>query len=237
MRLDIRRTLQACPEPIEGSAMVRASLRMRWKARALMPSCDMAARSRLLPESSSRQYSRTPAWPMSALHICTTETLRTRSFHKILCVLRASVVIFGRGTSMWMSIPRGDFALRSSRRARDVSREKAFIIVVAPDPEPRDCITLPDADSTVPARYSHRPDILLRIDAFETQRRMKRILCPQAAGFYGPALISSSSDPYAVQKDGRVADFITGRSPSASHVLRRFPAWRGEQRQQAAASS
>jgi len=37
--------------------MVRASFRMRWKAWALMPGCDMAARSRLLLELSSRQYS------------------------------------------------------------------------------------------------------------------------------------------------------------------------------------
>ena len=43
--------------------MVRANFRMRWNARALMPSWDIAARSRFFPASSSRQCSRTSAGP------------------------------------------------------------------------------------------------------------------------------------------------------------------------------
>jgi len=50
-------------------------------------------------------------------------------------------------------------------------------------PKPRDRITLKNADGTIPARYSHGPDIFFAVDAFEVQGWVKGILCPQAVGF------------------------------------------------------
>ena len=63
-----------------------------------------------------------------------------------------------------------------------------LIIVVAANPKPRDCITLKNAYGTITACYSYGPDVFFTIDAFRTQRRMKRILCPQTVGFSGLTL-------------------------------------------------
>jgi hypothetical protein len=60
-----------------------------------------------------------------------------------------------------------------------------LIVIVPANPKPRDRITLKNADGTIPARYSHRPDVFFSVDTFEVQGWVKGILCPQAVGFSG----------------------------------------------------
>ena len=66
--------------------------------------------------------------------------------------------------------------------------EKALIVVMTANPEPRDGITLQNADGTITTCYSHRPNAFLVIDTFETQGWVKGILCSQAVSFSCPAL-------------------------------------------------
>jgi hypothetical protein len=59
------------------------------------------------------------------------------------------------------------------------AREKeTLIIVVTSNPKPRNRVSFKNANGTITPAYSYRPNIFLMVDAFETQRRVERVLRP-----------------------------------------------------------
>jgi len=64
-----------------------------------------------------------------------------------------------------------------------LSREELLIIIVVPNPKPRDGVPLKNADRTIPPGDTYRPNVLVLVDALETQRGMKGILCPKSIRF------------------------------------------------------
>jgi hypothetical protein len=58
-----------------------------------------------------------------------------------------------------------------------------FVIIVVPNPNPRNGVSLKDTDRTIPSCDTHGPNVLVLIDALKTERRVKRVLCPEAVGF------------------------------------------------------
>jgi hypothetical protein len=109
------------------------------------------------------------------------------------------------------------------RRIVDFLLKETLIVVVTANPKPRDGITLQNANGAIAACYPNRPDIFFAVDAFEMQRWMKWILCPQAVSLSRLMLAVFAKRPVnAPKKDGKTLDFITGYSPLASRVLWRF---------------
>ena len=66
-------------------------------------------------------------------------------------------------------------------------RKETLIGIVSTNPKPSDRIAFKNTNSTIATRYSYRPDIFFAVDALKVQRRVERILCPQAVGFSRPA--------------------------------------------------
>jgi hypothetical protein len=54
---------------------------------------------------------------------------------------------------------------------------------VPANPEPRYDIIFENAEGSIPKGYPDGPDVFCCIDAFEMERRMKRVLFPKPIGF------------------------------------------------------
>ena len=66
--------------------------------------------------------------------------------------------------------------------------QEAFIHVMAPNPKPRHSMPFQNAKGSIAPRYAYRPNILLVVDTFKTQRRMEGVVCPQLISFPGTTL-------------------------------------------------
>jgi hypothetical protein len=74
-------------------------------------------------------------------------------------------------------------SLESSHPIEFPLREEPFVIIMVPDPKPRHGVSLKDTDRTITSCDAYRPNVLVLVDAFETERGLKRILGPEAVGF------------------------------------------------------
>lgn len=61
--------------------------------------------------------------------------------------------------------------------------ELAFVILMASDPEPSNRVGLQDAYCAVASRDSHRPNVLVLIDALEMKGWVKRRIAPEPERF------------------------------------------------------
>ena len=67
-----------------------------------------------------------------------------------------------------------------------MSAEKTSVLVMATDPEPRDGVSIKHPNRAVAESHSDRPDVLVLVNTFETQRWMKGVFRPQMISLLRP---------------------------------------------------
>ena len=97
-------------------------------------------------------------------------------------------------SSVLSFMPNAEFSRRfrtlagMSGSAVPMSRKEFLVLSVTANPEPCYYIVLQNTEGSVPKGDPNGPDVFIRINALEMERRMKGILLPKAIGFTGALL-------------------------------------------------